>query len=75
MTVAGAAQNTTRAPLLESFGIEPFFNAFEPERFLAFVFHSNSLRSENTLRVNFIAGKLLLSRKRLTLPGNAIELA
>ena len=43
MAIAGPAENTTRAAFFESFGIEPFFDTFEPERFLAFVFHSNRL--------------------------------
>src|SRR4029077_7427900 len=41
-TRGGTPQDTARAALSEPFGIEPFFDSFEPKRFLAFVFHRNS---------------------------------
>src|SRR4029077_8406204 len=41
MTVTRTAQDTARAALLEPFRIEPFFDSFKAERFVAFVFHRN----------------------------------
>src|SRR6266478_2465510 len=42
MAVTGTAQDTACAALFEPFGIEPFFDSFEPKHFLAFVFHRDS---------------------------------
>jgi hypothetical protein len=39
MTVTRAAQNTARAALVEPFRIEPFFDSFKAQRFVAIVFH------------------------------------
>ena len=39
MAIARAAQNAAAAALLKSFGIEPFFDSFEPEQVFVVVFH------------------------------------
>jgi hypothetical protein len=56
MTVTRAAQDTARAALIEPFRIEPFFDSFKTQRFVAVVFHEID-RSQNTLGFNFITRK------------------
>ena len=56
MTVTRAAEDTARAALVEPFRIEPFFDSFKAQRFLAFVFHGNRPKP-NTLGFNFITRK------------------
>jgi hypothetical protein len=42
MAVTGTAQNATAAALIEPFGIEPFFDAFESYRFVGLVSHGKT---------------------------------